>query len=346
MRAVVALVLALFALGAIGLLLFLPARAPLESGGGAPHPDPKSAGGDALVVPGNELVETRPIGGGRTTQDPAEAARIAEAYSLEGEGTIRGHVGGKTGVAFPREWNLILEPHPYLQGRERAESRRVEFRAGERDFRVEHLKLGGYRVRAEALAMNSSSADVLLVQGSPDQFVELLLSPAGWLDGSVVDSEGRPAEGVRVTLVDLATRAEREALTDGAGAWEFRALLDGEYAIRFGAAGRELLPEGSLSFRAPRLSYPAQKLPPTSSLRVEVLDRLGQPAIGARVTGFGRPAGRFDVRSDDRGVARVRWLAPGTWRVSALDEGEGLAAHGELDLVQGEEAVLPLRLVK
>lgn len=343
MRAAIGLVLLLCCAGGFALWRLAPAPAPLP-------PDARgtttAAGGEPLVVPGNELVETRAIGSKGAAQDPAQAARVAAAYSMDGEGIIRGHIGVNPGEVFPREWDLILEPHPYLQGRERAETRRVPMRGGEHDFRLEHVKLGGYRVRAEAAALNSSSADVLLVQGSSDQCVELRFSPAGWLDGSVVDSQGRPAEGVHVTLVESTTRARLETDSNGAGAWEFRALLDGDYEISFGAAGRELVRGGSLAFRAPRLTYPPQTLPPTASLRVEVLDRLGRPALHARITGFGQSSGGFDLRTDERGVALVRWLVPGVWRVTASEESEGLSARGEIELVQDQEAPLALRLVK
>lgn len=345
MRAATLLILGLLLLAGLVVWLLLPAPAP-PAPAGAGRAEGSTAPGETLLVPGSDLIETRSIGAGQAAQDPAQAARVAQAFSFEGEGTIRGHIGSRQGEVFPREWDLILEPHPFLQGRERAETRRIPFRAGEHDFRVEHLKLGGYRVRGEARALNSSSADVLLVRGSLDQFVELGFSPAGWLDGSVVDSQGRPAEGVHVTLVEAQTRARFETDSDGAGAWEFRALLDGDYEISFGAAGRELVRGGSMSFRAPRLTYPQQTLPPTASLRVEVLDRLGQPALHARVTGFDQASGGFDVRTDERGIAVVRWLSPGTWRVSARDDAEGLASHGEVQASAEREAVLALRLLK
>lgn len=336
MRATV-LLLGLLGVGVAGLWFWLPNR---RTDAQTPSPQNPSA---PVAVPGAEVIELRPAGSVRDTLDPE---RVKEAYSLEGTGTIRGRVGERSGAVFPREWDLVLEPHPFLQGRERAESRRVQMRAGERDFKVENLRLGGYRVRAEAAALNSSSADVLLVKGSPDQAVELALSPAGWLDGSVVDARGAPAEGVVVQLVETQTKARLETQTDQAGAYEFRALLDGDYELRLCVGGRALGEPRELSFRAPRLSFPVLALPPTGTLAVHVIDLLGKPAPGVRVTGFGRPQGALDILTDEQGVALLRWALPGRWELQALDSSEGLRASGDVQVAAGEDARLALRLAR
>jgi Carboxypeptidase regulatory-like domain len=334
------LLLALLVLGAIGLWIFLPPR---SGAGAAPAPPPSA---QPLVVPGEQLIETRSAGTQSPGREQADPKLAAQAYSFDGQGTIRGHIGARGELVFPLEWDLVIEPHPYLTGRERAESRRIPFRAGEREFKVENLRLGGYRVRAEARALNSSNADVLLVKGSADQFVELAFSPSGWLDGSVLEAQGGPAEGLAVTLVESTTHARLETRTDSAGAYEFRALLDGDYEISFGGLGRALGEPRLLSFRAPRLTFPVVTLPATGTLALNVVDLLGKPAAGVRVTGFGRPKGGFDQRTDEQGIAHVRWLPPGNWNVNAIDEAENLQAHGEAVVNAGEEATLSLRLVR
>ncbi len=340
MRAAALLLAGLIGLGLVGLWIWFPSRAPV-----AATPDPAPLPGP-IAVPGAEVIEVRSSGAASATRGGQDPERIKEAYSLEGTGTIRGHVGERAGAVFPREWDLVLEPHPFLQGRERAESRRIQLRAGERDFKVENLHLGGYRVRAEAAAMNSSAADVLLVKGSPDQFVELALSPAGWLDGSVLDAQGLPAEGVEVQLVETTTHARLQTKTDPAGAYEFRALLDGEYEIHFGVGAQALGESRLLSFRAPRLSFPVEKLPPTGSLAVHVFDLLGKPAIGVRVTGFGHPQGALDLQTDEQGIALLRWALPGAWEIQALDSAESLHAQGEVAVEAGQDAQLSLRLAR
>jgi 5-hydroxyisourate hydrolase-like protein (transthyretin family) len=340
MRAVALALLGLLGLGLLGLWLLLPRHAP-----GAPTPAPEPSS-EPLVVPGEQLIETRAPGSTSPTRSALDPKQVAAAYSFDGQGTIRGHIGERAGAVFPREWDLVLEPHPYLQGRERAESRRIPFRAGERDFKVENLRLGGYLVRAEAAALNSSGADVLLVKGSPNQFVELAFSPSGWFDGSVVDGQGAPAEGVEVRLVETTTQARLDATTDAAGAYQFRALLDGDYEISFGAGGRPLGEPRLVSFRAPRLSFPVETLPPTGTLAVHVFDLLGKPASGVRVTGFGKPKGALDLRTDEQGVARLRWALPGAWELQALDTSEGLRAHGEVEVAAGADATLALRLAR
>jgi hypothetical protein len=338
-RVVVLAVLACAGLGLLGLWWSRPARAP------DPLAPANPAGAPAESVPGEQLIETRPSGAA-PARGALDEAQVAEAYSLEGQGTIRGHIGARSGAVFPIEWDLVLEPHPFLQGRERAESRRVEFRAGERDFRVDGLHLGGYQVRAEAHGLNSSAAPVLLVKGSSNQFVELAFSPSGWLDGSVVDSNGAPAEGIEVELVETLTKARASATTDGAGAFQFRALLDGDYELEFRAGGCVFGQARLVSFRAPRLSLPVEQLPPTGALEVQVYDLLGKPAAGVRVTGFGKPDGALDLRTDEQGIARLRWIKPGHWELRALDEAEGLSARGEADVALGAAATVALRLVR
>jgi hypothetical protein len=337
MRAVVLVALGLAGLILFGVWLWLPKHKT-----DAQTPSPQNPAGP-VAVSGAEVIEMRPAGSVRDTLD---AERVKQAYSLEGTGTIRGHISEHAGAVFPREWDLVLEPHPYLQGRERAESRRIQMRAGEHDFKVENLRLGGYQVRAEAPALNGSSAPVLLVKGSNDQFVELALSPAGWLDGSVLDARGAPAEAVEVQLVETTTKARLETKTDSAGAYEFRALLDGDYELSLCVGGRALCPPRSLSFRAPRLSFPVQTLPPTGTLAVQVIDLLGKPALGVRVTGFGRPQGAIDMLTDEQGIARLRWALPGDWEVQALDSTEGLRAQGGIQVAAGEDARLALRLAR
>ena len=338
MRGAALLLFGLIGLGLVGLWLYLPRHADAPA---LPAPDTQP-----LVVPGEELIEARAPGSHGTGRDALDPEKVKQAYSFDGKGIIRGHIGERAGVVFPREWDLVLEPDPYLQGRERAETRRIPFRAGERDFRVENLNLGGYRVRAEAAALNSSSADVLLVKGSPDQFVELAFSASGWMDGSVVDANDRPAEGLVVQLVESTTRSQITHTTDPAGAYEFRGLLDGDYELTLQAGGRPIGEPRSLSFRAPRLSFPLLKLPPTGTLSVVVLDLLGKPAVGVRVTGYGRPKGGIDLRTDEQGRVALRWALPGHWEISALDEGENLHAHGEVEVEAGAEATLPLRLAR
>ena len=79
---------------------------------------------------------------------------------------------------------------------------------------------------------------------------------------------------------------------------------------------------------------------------MRVYDLLGKPASGVRVTGFGKPGGSLDLRTDEQGIARLRWIRPGHWELRALDEAEGLEARGEADVELEGAAVVALRLVR
>jgi len=212
------------------------------------------------------------------TRDPSRPARDAESVpapssgpaQFEGRGIVRGEVVPQNGALMPERWTLVLEPHPWLEGSEKAEGRRVEFEHGETTFRVEDLPLGGYLVRCSASGLNDVPASVLLVRGSPDQFVTLALRPSGLLDGSVIDAAGRPAEGLDVTLESTATHDRATVSTDPAGGFVFRNVQDGEYELRFGRPESPLLPPEKITFRAPSLRYPTRTLPPRASQRTAV----------------------------------------------------------------------------
>ena len=279
-----------------------------------------------------------------TARDPNRSARDAEAVPaptagserFEGRGIVRGEVVAQSGATMPERWTLVLEPHPWLEGSEKAEGRRLEFEHGETTFLVEDLPLGGYLVRASASGLNDVPASVLLVRGSPDQFVTLALRPSGLLDGSVIDAAGRPAEGLDVTLESIATHDRATVSTDPAGGFVFRDVQDGEYELRFGRPDSPLLPPEKVTFRAPSLRYPTRTLPATGTLKITVLDLELRPKGRARISGSAPGGSAVDVYADDLGRATSRHLLPGRYAIDAASE-EGLEGHAAIELAGGQE---------
>lgn len=274
----------------------------------------------------------------RTPVEPGVAAP-----SFEGRGVIRGRLSAAAGLAFPQSWTLVLFPNRFLQGHERAVSRAVEFTHGEQVFRVDDLPLGGYGVRAEARGLNCLPVNVLLVTGAENQFVSLALSPSGFLQGSLLDADGRPAEGVPVTLEGRATHARRTLETDAAGSYRFDAVIDGEYTLCFGRPEAPLVPPDSLAFRAPALSFPIRTLPATGAARILTRDEEGRHLSDVAISGFSLHAGVVDARSDNRGTALVRYLPAGRYRLHARLE-DGRSGTAVAQIVAGETAEVDIRL--
>jgi hypothetical protein len=258
-------------------------------------------------------------------------------------GVIRGEllVGG--GATVPERWSLHVGPHPWLAGHDRAADRRIEFEHGETKNEVRDLPLGGYLVEAIATGLNCLPGNVMLVRGSEDQFVTIQLSPAGFIDGGVLDSEGRPADGLEVTLESAATGERATQTTDASGNFVFRAVRDGEYRILFGRPDSPLLPPQSLAFQAPSMRFPTRTLPPSAALDVTVVDARLRPVAGARISGSAAGGGAVDTSTDASGTARVRFLPPGTYRIDARTD-LGLRGSGTVALAGGKDGALRIVL--
>lgn len=259
----------------------------------------------------------RPAAEGTRAKEAPAALDLSSPAAFAGQGSLRGEIVAGSGTVFPERWTLVVEPSPVLRGRERAATRRVEHEHGERSFALTDLPLAGYRVRAEALGLNGTPADVLLVATSPAAFVTLAFAPAGFLDGQVRHADGAPADGLAVTLEHVMTRARVSTETDVNGAWVLRDVVDGEYRLYLGPPAAPLVPPRELVFRAPSLRVPEARLPVVGTLDLVVLDLTQAPVPDTVVTGATSAGGAFEARTDASGRARVRFLVPGTWHLEA-----------------------------
>jgi hypothetical protein len=285
-----------------------------------------------------------------SAEDPPDTAAPRASIAVpvpppdfEGRGVLRGRLTAEPGLAVPERWRLLVSPNTFLRGHERAESRTIEFTHGETSFRVDDLPLGGYAVRAQAGALNCLPVSVLLVRGAENQFVSLVLAPSGYVQGSVLDANDRPAEGVPVTLEASSTRARRTLETDVAGGYRFDDVTDGEYTLYFGRPEAPLVPPVSLAFTAPSLTVTERKLPATGIAEVWTRDELGTPLPDAVISGFSAHAGVIDARTGRNGSVIVRHLPAGRYRLHArLEDGRSGTAVANIDA--GKTATIDIRL--
>ncbi|MFT5052606.1 MAG: hypothetical protein ACI8QZ_004042 [Chlamydiales bacterium] len=261
--------------------------------------------------------------------DPARGNVLGEdfAKAYVGHGVIRGRVQVSAGLDFPERWELVLEPARFLEGREKAVSRVITITKGEREFEVTDLPLGGYDVSARSAGMNGNPVPVLLytVAGRPDlpgarySYVILDLTPAGFVDGSIVNGRGMPVGDLPVSLTSPKTHEVLETTTDPAGNFIFPLVLDGEYEILFGDPDRPLRPVEWFTFKAPSMRYPEREVPAFVDVTFSVFDERRHPLADASVRGYGDPGGTIDLVTDMDGSALARFLAPGRYRVKAKD---------------------------
>jgi hypothetical protein len=262
-------------------------------------------------------------------------------------GSLRGHVETEGESTFPLRWRLVLRPSTTLPQRERALSRVLEFEDGRQEFALADLPLAGYDVFAEAEGFNGQVAAVLLEPGNEHPFVNLLLVPAGVLEGRVLDARGLAAEGVPVTLVAGADNHAREAVSGPDGAFRFDGVLDGAYELVLGRASAPLVRERhALRFRAPHLTFPDLVLPPLGEVHVRVVDGLERPLEGVLVRGSGKNGGVIDGRTDFDGRYVAKHLPAGTFRIRLQHPGldPEFARRIAVDVLAGEIVEAPVQL--
>ena len=252
-----------------------------------------------------------------TMARPPRGPRPDVKRSFAGTGTLRGEVTTAPGIPFPSHWTMEIGPSQVLAGKDLAATRTLEFSQGERMFHIPDVPLAGYSLIARSADMTSRTHNVLLVEGRADSFVVMRLEPAGFLDGTVFDAEGRPAEGLKISLLDESSSRRLTATVDAAGGYLFPAVPDGEYSIVFGPPTSPLADSRQLSFRAPAMHFPKTTIPVTGTVVFMVQELDGRPVPDARLRGFGSNGGVVDTTAGYDGWVTVRFLPPGRYSVNA-----------------------------
>jgi hypothetical protein len=278
----------------------------------------------------------------RTEEPPPGEPRRGAQPSFKGRGSVRGLVTAAKGSKLPESFTLNVGPSDSLFGREFAESRVTELTAPE--FEISDLPMGGYDVWVKASGMNSRRYPVLLSQSASSPYLVLRVSPTGFIDGFVMNKDGRPAQDLQVTLQAMFGDERLETLTRGDGFYTITDVPDGEYKISFGPLNEPLVPARELIFQAPSMRFPKIELPPTVDILIHTTDREGHATGDVTINGFGRPSGQLEVVTDFGGLGWVRNLPPGRYRVAARN-GDGLKARITLEVKDqmGQEFWIAIR---
>lgn len=295
------------------------------------------------------LAPTGPLAPASTLEPAGELEPFAgargEARPASAPGTLRGHVEVSGEEPFPRAWTLTLRPSATLPRRETADTRTLEFTAGEKDFEVRDLPLGGYDVVAQAEGFNGRVQAIALEPGNEHPFVNLRMVPAGILEGRVLEWDGVPAEGIPVTLFSVSGSEVFEATSDVRGIYRFESLPDGAYELLFGKASAPLIPERRpVRFAAPSLTFPDTELPQLGAIAMRVVDSLERPLEGILVRGSGTNGGVVEGRTDYDGRLLVKHLPPGHFRLrlSRPGEPESRDVRRAVDVFAGKVTEAPI----
>ncbi len=264
--------------------------------------------------------------------------------------SIRGRVIDHDGVpvsSFSVIARLRVEGGGPLAGMIPSETRHERIEDPQGLFRVEGVWEGTWEVLATAEGFGRPEpvrVEVPEPDGAPP--VVIALVPAAGISGSVLDPEGQPVEGARVTLhlglEDISRLTDgRESLpsagTDAEGAFELEGLTPGSVELVASADG--LADSETRSFAL----EPGQvirdqvfTLRTGATLTGEVFDAEGEPAVGvmviAQIPTNPVGGGQQGSRTDSAGFFEFTHLTPGNYQVIAMLGGSGGMADGELDL--------------
>jgi len=269
--------------------------------------------------------------------------------SFDGRGRLVVVADTPPGIQFPPQWTLVVEPSLFLEGKSSAERRVIEL--GEGDFELEEhagrqtarvvledLSYGSYAVSAEAVDMNTTRNEVVLfeVKGRPDlpgrrlAEIQVRLSPAGFLDGSVVSEvDGAPIEGCPVRLENLRTRDELGTVSSASGVFVFPSLKDGRYRLEVGREGN-VLHEAELSYSGPERTLEPVRIQPMASAVFRIRDEIGGLVPNVLIEGYSDSGAGISARTDLYGEVRVPFLPAGAYRIK-LNHPTG--RHGKTDFV-------------
>ncbi|HTF91314.1 MAG TPA: carboxypeptidase-like regulatory domain-containing protein [Planctomycetota bacterium] len=282
-----------------------------------------------------------PLEVGRSERIPRTAAQPFDPARLEGKGHIRGFVQAPPGIEFPQEWTLYVLPSSSLIGKDKAETRKLEFHAGEQEFDLEDLALGGYMLRAVTFGLSSDEQHMLLAKpGETELYVILQLGVTSFIEGSVRYDDSTPAVGLTLALEPRAGGARVIANSDPIGHFLFTDVKSGAYTLHFGKPESPVREPIAVNMGTSPEHLPDAIVPKLGELYVRAFYDAATPAKGVKLDGYGEHGGRIEGETDENGEYRATFLPPGTFTVNALfpdgtrARGKKIVQVGELDLLE------------
>jgi protocatechuate 3,4-dioxygenase beta subunit len=218
-------------------------------------------------------------------------------------------------------------------------------------FRIERLAPGSYDLEARAHGFAPATVRGILVSAGgrgPAGLGTVVLDPQAWVEGFVVDPDGRPVPGARV--LPAPTDASQPPRDVG----EILTAADGSFQVPGFRAGERLTLRVAREGYAPR-TVSGIEVPPPEPLEVvlepagriagTVVDESGRPVEGATVVIRepeavlpGIPGGRLvgGARADTEGRFAAEGLPPGRFRLQVAGTGYVSAEAGPFELAAGE----------
>ncbi|HUR29514.1 MAG TPA: hypothetical protein VM509_15095 [Planctomycetota bacterium] len=313
-----------------------PERAAPELSPIAPSDAPATSGAAPMTI--------EPIEVGRSAKLPRPEPRAFDPARLEGRGRLRGFVQAPPGVEFPQEWTLSVLPSTSLIGKERAETRVLEFHAGEQEFDVPDLAFGGYMLRASAFGLASDEQHMLLAKPSETElYVLMQLSVTTFVEGQVRFEDYLPASGLELALEPRPAGVRAVVKTDISGHFLFTDVKAGGYTLHVGNPETPVREPLEVNVGGGPEHVKDVVLPKLGELVVRVLAAPGAPAQGVKLEGYGDQGGRIDGLTDAAGEFRARYLPPGRITVNAVFA-DGKSVRGRRNVGAGASELLELVL--
>jgi hypothetical protein len=242
-------------------------------------------------------------------------------------GSLRVVVVRADGERLVDECVVTIGPPGFRVGEGEAATREARIPSGSDRCAFDSLPFGlyGVSVVAEGRPRSSGFSHVFLQAEAPHPLVRVVLHAAEVVDGTILDEDGAPVEGVRVSLIpeeEGGGRVRAEARSNSAGDYRIEGVVDGFYSLRVGPEESPYVAPLRIQMAGSSLRHDV-RLPRLGSLEVLVTDEAGRPLEDARVEGYGPEGGTFHGRTDPTGTFLARALPGGEYRLHVRYEGLG-----------------------
>ena len=279
----------------------------------------RPAGEDLAGHRDGELSMQPALGFGRSPTHTPSAPGVFDETRLDGRGHIRGFVQAAPGVAFPQEWVLSVGPSTGLIGRERAETRRLEFHGGEQEFDLPDLPFGGYMLRATAFGLASGEQHMLLARPNERElYVVMQLEVTAFVEGSVRYEDSTPAVGLALALEPRSAGTRVLATSGEYGDFLFTDVKSGAYTLHIGSPENPVREPIEVNVGGSPERLADVTVPKMCELLVRTLHGPGAPATGVKLEGYGDHGGRVAGETNANGEYRARFLPEGRITVIAI----------------------------